>query len=420
MNLSTTQQQMLGDQLSTSDDNDPTGLDQIELSTVEESQEDSLACSDLQNHSMSTEDCDDNSVDFSLPFKQVLFSLNRVICQRLDQVETRLDSINSFCLNLGEKVEHMANAIKLHNAQTITDDKQSGHTVVVGIPQTYPVSSDDEQSSNAHRRNASGPNIQLLTLNSEADYPNGSWLGNEKNPEIRVRCNISPTDLFHINATCHTAEKMALTLLDYLFTRETQATSNISGTGKHKKKQLDPLLIYGIRCHLSTKFGIMEKDWHRIRQNMDSKCRTAYRRKMKGWSRAKQNESQNVVTPSDDVQDALLQSTSMSDLGADHNSTDADGLDPSQVLTLHSDSLSLASHANFASIVNSSQVFHTPQGDIQVVHATPEQLAEIQQSHQIQILSGDQVLSTNSIIQPVLQETLDNLQHVANLESKKE
>lgn len=43
---------------------------------------------------------------------------------------------------------------------------------------------------------------------------------------------------------------MALTLLDHLFDRETQARSNISGSGKHKKQQLDPLMIYGIRCEL--------------------------------------------------------------------------------------------------------------------------------------------------------------------------
>ena len=31
-------------------------------------------------------------------------------------------------------------------------------------------------------------------------------------------------------------------------------------------------------------FGITEKDWHRIKLNIDSKCRTAFRRKMRGQS----------------------------------------------------------------------------------------------------------------------------------------
>jgi len=41
---------------------------------------------------------------------------------------------------------------------------------------------------------------------------------------------------------------MALALLDYLFDRDTQACSNLSGLGRHGKKKLDPLFIYGLRC----------------------------------------------------------------------------------------------------------------------------------------------------------------------------
>ena len=48
--------------------------------------------------------------------------------------------------------------------------------------------------------------------------------------------------------SCTSAVKMALLLLDYLFDRDTQAMSNVSGTGKLGKHQLDPLLMYGIQC----------------------------------------------------------------------------------------------------------------------------------------------------------------------------
>lgn len=34
--------------------------------------------------------------------------------------------------------------------------------------------------------------------------------------------------------------------------------------------------------HLMHRFAISDLDWHRIRLNLDSKCRTAYRRKIKG------------------------------------------------------------------------------------------------------------------------------------------
>ncbi|GLH10743.1 Protein BANP [Gryllus bimaculatus] len=85
--------------------------------------------------------------------------------------------------------------------------------------------------------------VQVITLNSESDYPDGSWLGDETNPELRVRCPISPPNLLHINTFCQTPEKMAVTLLDYLFSREVLAISNLSGKGKHGKRQLDPLMV---------------------------------------------------------------------------------------------------------------------------------------------------------------------------------
>ncbi|XP_010121237.1 PREDICTED: protein BANP [Chlamydotis macqueenii] len=143
-----------------------------------------------------------------------------------------------------------------------------------------------------------GNNVTLITLNSEEDYPNGTWLGDENNPEMRVRCPITPADMLHISTNCRTAEKMALTLLDYLFHREIQAISNLSGQGKHGKKQLDPLMIYGIRCHLFYKFGITESDWYRIKQSIDSKCRTAWRRKQRGQSLAVKSFSRRTPSSS--------------------------------------------------------------------------------------------------------------------------
>lgn len=51
------------------------------------------------------------------------------------------------------------------------------------------------------------------------------------------------SNLLHINTFCQTPEKMAVTLLDYLFPREVLAVSNLSGKGKHRKRQLDPLMV---------------------------------------------------------------------------------------------------------------------------------------------------------------------------------
>jgi len=54
--------------------------------------------------------------------------------------------------------------------------------------------------------------------------------------------------LERINLSCTSAVKMSLLLLDYLFDRDTQAVSNVSGTGKLGKHRLDPLFMYGIQC----------------------------------------------------------------------------------------------------------------------------------------------------------------------------
>lgn len=132
------------------------------------------------------------------------------------------------------------------------------NTIIVKIPgledsHTEDVESGSETSDTVSNSGQSGgqnlaPNVTLITLNSEEDFPNGTWLGDENNPEMRVRCPITPADMQHVATNCRTAEKVALTLLDYLFHREIQAVSNLSGQGKHGKKQLDPLMIYGIRC----------------------------------------------------------------------------------------------------------------------------------------------------------------------------
>ena len=38
------------------------------------------------------------------------------------------------------------------------------------------------------------------------------------------------------------------------------------------------------------------------------------------------------------------------------------------------------------------------QGEIQILHATPEQISQLQQAHHIQILQGDQVIGVSAAI----------------------
>ncbi|XP_057567777.1 protein BANP isoform X2 [Hippopotamus amphibius kiboko] len=210
-----------------------------------------------------------------------------------------------------------------------------------------------------------GSNVTLITLNSEEDYPDGTWLGDENNPEMRVRCAIIPSDMLHISTNCRTAEKMALTLLDYLFHREVQAVSNLSGQGKHGKKQLDPLTIYGIRCHLFYKFGITESDWYRIKQSIDSKCRTAWRRKQRGQSLAVKSFSRRTPSSSSYGASETLMST-----------PPASELQPPPPQALHY-ALANAQQVQIHQIGEDGQVQVIPQGHLHI--------AQVPQGEQVQI-----------------------------------
>uniref|UniRef100_A0A3B3YAJ6 Protein BANP n=1 Tax=Poecilia mexicana TaxID=48701 RepID=A0A3B3YAJ6_9TELE len=244
--------------------------------------------------------------------QNLLVSFTESISQRLEGIESKLQSLDATCKVLVRKLDSMApcakspvqvpmvagspqGATQTWNKVRCTVARRRQNTILVKVPGAE--ESQEEQESGSEASDSvsnsgqsggaqNGQNVTLITLNAEEDYPEGTWLGDENNSEMRVRCPISPSDMLYISTNCRTAEKMALTLLDYLFHREVQAMSNLSGQGKHGKKQLDPLMIYGIRCHLFHKFGISESDWYRIKQSIDSKCRTAWRRKQRGQSLA--------------------------------------------------------------------------------------------------------------------------------------
>ncbi|KAL3859887.1 hypothetical protein ACJMK2_010073 [Sinanodonta woodiana] len=311
--------------------------------------------------------------------KQILFNINKAICMRLEGIESTLNHINHRTKELEEKMDQLFSVAKQYGSGMMSPNNVKKGALIVGLSQGGVKNEADQArlSNSCDGVQSLGPNVTLITLNSEEDYPSGTWLGDENNPEMRVRCHVTPSDLLHIHSNCRTPEKMALTLLDYLFDRETQASSNLSGMGKHGKKQLDPLMIYGIRCHLIHRFNITENDWHRIKQNMDSKCRTAFRRKQRGMSltvkafRGK-TSSTYVSHGAVSIDSCIGQSDDESYQGDSELQIQGDVDMQHTVATMAGDGL--------------------PHGEIQILHATPEQISQLQQAHQIQILHGDQVI----------------------------
>ncbi|XP_029992752.1 protein BANP [Sphaeramia orbicularis] len=383
----------------------------------------------------------DNNSNQDISFiKNFLISFTASVNQRLEGIESKLQALDATCKALGRKLDSMVPCAKspiqvpmvagspqgatqtwnkvrcvvpqtnvivssehpkgssqedtpLENLLSNAVTRRRQNTILVKVP--GPEESQEEQESGSEASDSvsnggqsgnaqNGQNVTLITLNSEDDYPGGTWLGDENNPEMRVRCPVSPADMLHITTNCRTAEKMALTLLDYLFHREIQAMSNLSGQGKHGKKQLDPLMIYGIRCHLFYKFGITESDWYRIKQSIDSKCRTAWRRKQRGQSLAVKSFSKR--TPR----------TSVSE-------TETAQIETATQQTLH---YTLANQqVQFHRISEDGQVQVIPQGQLHIAQVPQGEEVQITQDsegnlqiHQVHVGQDGQVLRGAQLI----------------------
>ncbi|XP_053496827.1 protein BANP isoform X1 [Ictalurus furcatus] len=307
-----------------------------------------------------TQTCD--KVRCVVPQTNVVMSSERSKPSQEEPLPRTTDSLENLLSNESVTTEYLADS-------TVGRGKQK--TIVLKVPGPEESQEDQESGSeasdsvsNSGQSSAqSTNNVTLITLNSEEDYPAGTWLGDENNPETRVRCPVSPGDMLHISSNCRTPEKMALTLLDYLFHREVQAVSNLSGQGKHGKKQLDPLMIYGIRCHLFHKFAITESDWYRIKQSIDSKCRTAWRRKQRGQSLAVKSFSRRVPAAR----------------------TGSEGVSVTETATLESSTQQALQYA-LAGAAQQVQIHRIGEdGQVQVIPQGHLHIAQVPQGEQVQI-----------------------------------
>jgi hypothetical protein len=182
---------------------------------------------------------------------QLLLSIGSAVCRRLDAIDDRLETVLINAKYVEDQLEEEMHSTQQDHAHHQTTASSTG---------------DDSRPT-------------MLVLNSEADVPGGSCLGDPDNPLKRVWVPISPRAMANISATCTHPTKMALTLIDYLFDCDTQAVSSLCGGGRYTKQKLDDLLVYAIRCHLEYIFDITASTWQEIRQSIDSKCHLAHQRK---------------------------------------------------------------------------------------------------------------------------------------------
>ncbi|KAF0310017.1 Protein BANP [Amphibalanus amphitrite] len=194
----------------------------------------------------------------------------------LPEIQQKMETLMHLCSGLAEKVDSLLVSSSHGRRPPVAETRQPARCWE-GWPDT-----DSADPSVELLQNAGPIEPPVIALNRESEFPDGSWLGDPSNPRMRVRCKIHPLEMTRLSRHCLSAEKLAVTLLDHLFSRETLAESNISGRGKHCKKQLDPLMIYGIYCHLVAYHNVTEKEWQRIKKNLDAKCRSMWKRKQRG------------------------------------------------------------------------------------------------------------------------------------------
>ena len=233
-----------------------------------------------------------NLTNLYLEVKQIKTTLE-MFSEKLDSMEMKMNCVLEKCSEVIERVVTLDQISQLIRSSERTRATTTSSKSVLFNSQVMkqPINPHLKvTNTSVHHSNEAPSTIsrgftessQIIRLNSEADYPDGSWLGDPCLVEERVRVKINELEMDNLNTHCTTPEKMALTLLESLFSRDTLAQSNLTGRGKHKKKQLDPLLIFGIFCHLKYMFNIQETDWSRIKNNMDAKCRFFWSRKCKG------------------------------------------------------------------------------------------------------------------------------------------
>ncbi|KAL0280465.1 UNVERIFIED_CONTAM: hypothetical protein PYX00_001743 [Menopon gallinae] len=324
-----------------------------------------------------TKNCEFASSSIAMDVTMMASSIHRLTKNyenMKDQVVENQKNIDKFYEKLNNIERLLMTSLKVQNNRAMKQVEEQVLEKVSGLEQMLLGGVDMKQGNNESSSTASpgikqfqvkasvglDSSLQLITLNSEEDYPNGSWLGDISSPKCRVRCSISEKDLFFINTRCATPVKMALTLLDYLFTKETLAVSNLSGKSKLGKKQLDPLMIYGIKCHLMHHFNISEKQWERIKRNIDSKCRWA-------WKKRKLSSELNHIQ-----QEVSVVETEK----FQHEKEEPKMIEEVEQVMVEG---------------LKTQVIHTLQGHIEVLQTTQDQIL-IQDIHNIHVLDGDHIL----------------------------
>ncbi|KAB0404680.1 hypothetical protein E2I00_019638, partial [Balaenoptera physalus] len=205
----------------------------------------------LENHVVTDEDepalkrqrleinCQDPSI------KSFLYSINQTICLRLDSIEAKLQALEATCKSLEEKLDLVTN--KQHSPIQVP--------MVAGSPLGATQTCNKVRCAVPGRRQ----NTIVVKVPGQEDSHNEDGESGSEASDSVSNCGQSGSQSIGSNVT---------------------------------------LITLNSEGHLFYKFGITESDWYRIKQSIDSKCRTAWRRKQRGQSLAVKSFSRRTPSSS--------------------------------------------------------------------------------------------------------------------------
>ncbi|XP_041965097.1 protein BANP isoform X5 [Alosa sapidissima] len=215
---------------------------------------------------------DISSQDTSL--KSLLFAMNQSICQRLDSMEAKLQVLEATCRALEEKLDSVVNKnqgpIQVPMvAGSPLGATQTWNKVRCVVPQTNViVSGENKPKAQEETNTRASESLENLLSNT---------VGGRRQNTILVKVPAHEESQDEQESGSETSDSMP-------------------GPGSAQNHNNVTLITLNSEGHLFHKFAITESDWYRIKQSIDSKCRTAWRRKQRGQSLAVKSFSRR--TPS--------------------------------------------------------------------------------------------------------------------------
>ncbi|XP_072492401.1 protein BANP isoform X14 [Notamacropus eugenii] len=258
----------------------------------------------LENHEVTDEEvepplkrqrieinCQDPSI------KSFLYSINQTICLRLDSIEAKLQALEATCKSLEEKLDLVMN--KQHSpiqvpmvAGSPLGATQTCNKVRCVVPQTTVILNNDRQNSIVAKMVGQEEPLSRAADSLENILSNAVPARRQNTIVVKVPG--------HEDSHNEDGESGS------------EASDSVSNSGQSGSQNIGnnvTLITLNSEGHLFYKFGITESDWYRIKQSIDSKCRTAWRRKQRGQSLAVKSFSRRTPSSSSYSGSESVQST---------------------------------------------------------------------------------------------------------------